>query len=87
MLHLVDLLRRDLSDAELLLLSGHLDEPRQEAAVVDERQPLVEVPVHVLQPVHAEARLAAQEYDHTLVSRWDETQQENITASTVVALQ
>eukprot|EP00976_Prorocentrum_cordatum_P094636 1189863-Prorocentrum_minimum.AAC.2 len=76
--HLVDLRRGDLPHAELLLLSWHLHEPRKEAAIIDERLPLA---------VHTEARFAAEEHDHALISRRNETKQENITASAVVALQ
>ena len=39
-LQLVDLLGCDLTSPQLLLLRGDFDEPRQEAAVLDEGLPL-----------------------------------------------
>jgi hypothetical protein len=47
-LELVDLVEGDGSCAELLLLGGHLDEPGQERAVLDQRGPLRRVPDNVL---------------------------------------
>ena len=44
LLHLVDLLGRDLARPELLLLQRNLHQPRQEATVLDQRLPLVRVP-------------------------------------------
>jgi hypothetical protein len=52
----------DLARAVLLLLERRLDEPWQEAAVVDQRQPLRQVPVHVRQVARVQARLAAEKH-------------------------
>jgi hypothetical protein len=52
----------DLARAVLLLLERRLDEPWQEAAVVDQRQPLRQVPVHVRQVARVQARLTAEKH-------------------------
>lgn len=87
LLQLVDLLRRDLACAQLLLLRWDLDEPRQEAAVLDERLPLRAVPVDVLEAALAGAGLTAQQHHHRVGLGGDEAQQEDVAAAAVVALE
>lgn len=59
LLQLVDLLGSDLPSPQLLLLRRDLDQPRQEAAVLDQGLPLRAVPVDVLKAALAGTGLPA----------------------------
>ena len=87
LLELIDLLRSHLPGAILLLLAGHLDQPGEKRAVLDQRLPLVRLPVEVLERALRSARLSTQQHHHRVRLCRYEAQQEHVPASAVVALQ
>jgi hypothetical protein len=68
-------------------LVTYLDEPREEAAIVDEGKPLCKVPIHVLQAGRISARIAAEEHHHRLSLGGNEPEKEHVLATAVVALE
>eukprot|EP01136_Pigoraptor_vietnamica_P001187 Opistho-1_new@27494 len=86
-LHALDLVRRDLPGAQLLVLAGHLDEPGEERVVVDDRLPLREIPVHVANASLRRARLTAEQHHDRVGLRGDEAKKEHIAATAVVTLE
>mmetsp|Transcript_18544 Transcript_18544/g.43512 ORF Transcript_18544/g.43512 Transcript_18544/m.43512 type:complete len:278 (+) Transcript_18544:2345-3178(+) len=87
LLQLVDLRGRNLACASLLLLRWHLHKPGEEAFVgIDQRQPLRQVPVHILETVGVQARLAAEQNHHRLRLGRNETKEKGVATTTVVAL-
>ncbi len=87
LLELVDLRLGEVPREEQLLLGRHLDEPREELAVLHEGVPLAELPVHVLQLRHRLHAHAAQQHHHRRAARRDEPQHERVLAAAVVALE
>eukprot|EP00162_Nutomonas_longa_P007159 comp17556_c0_seq1/m.29875 comp17556_c0_seq1/g.29875 ORF comp17556_c0_seq1/g.29875 comp17556_c0_seq1/m.29875 type:complete len:368 (+) comp17556_c0_seq1:373-1476(+) len=81
-----DLLSSDLACAHLLGLRRHLDEPRQERAVVNQRLPLG-VPVGVLECVAVETRVSAEQHDDAFVLFRNESEKKHILAAAVVAFE
>lgn len=65
LLEFVNLLGRDLTGPQLLLLGRDLHQPGQKAAVLDERLPLRAVPINVLQTALTRARLPNHTNTHT----------------------
>ena len=82
-----DLLRRDDSALGLLLSAGDLHQPGQKGAVANQWLPLARVPVEILQPRKAGARLTAEKNNHRLVLCRHEAQQEHVAAAASVAFQ
>lgn len=80
LLEFVDLRRRHL--ARRLVVRRHGDEPRQEGAIVDQRQPLLLVPVDVLETGRVRARLATQQHDDRLCFRRNEAEHEHVSRAT-----
>ena len=64
-----------------------MDEPGDEGLVRYQGHPQRQVPLHVLQAAHVQARVSAQQHDHGLVLGGDEAQEEHVPAAAVVALQ
>ena len=61
-------------------------QPRQQALVLQQRLPLGQVPVHVLQGLVVEAGLAAQQHDRRVRLRGHEPEQEDVLVPAVEAL-
>ena len=66
---------------------AHLDEPRQKLPILDERMPLGQLPIHVLESWNRFHADAAKQDDNAAAARGDETKDERVLASTVVTLQ
>mmetsp|Transcript_60655 Transcript_60655/g.130190 ORF Transcript_60655/g.130190 Transcript_60655/m.130190 type:complete len:241 (+) Transcript_60655:2513-3235(+) len=86
LLKLVDLRCSDLPGAHLLLRIWDLHEPREKRTVLYEGLPLTEVPIRVLQRVVRQTN-TAQEHNHGVALCGDESEEEDVTLATVVALQ
>mmetsp|Transcript_100099 Transcript_100099/g.215926 ORF Transcript_100099/g.215926 Transcript_100099/m.215926 type:complete len:332 (-) Transcript_100099:17-1012(-) len=86
LLQLVDLRGGDVPGPHLLLRVRDLDQPREEASVLDEGLPLSQVPVRVLQRIVGQAHAAKQNYDRVALGR-DEAKKEDVALAAVIALQ
>jgi hypothetical protein len=78
---------RDLPRTKFFLLGRVLDEPREEAAVIDQRLPHGEVPVLILCDRLRRAGLPTQEDDNRVCLGRDEPEEEHVPATAVVALE
>lgn len=67
------------------MLCGHFDEPSEEASVLDKRRPLGGIPDDVFGVGDGSARLTAEEHDDGLALCGDETEEEDILGTAVVA--
>jgi hypothetical protein len=86
----VDLGGSDLTRAHLLLRRRLLHEPGQEASVlINEWEPLGNIPLGILERRGRLGRtgIATQNNDNGLCLCWDESEDENVLATTIVAFQ
>ncbi|MES1919776.1 hypothetical protein MHBO_001547, partial [Bonamia ostreae] len=73
--------------ARHLALGRRLHEPGQEGALLDERDPLRQVPVHLLERVERETGLSAEQDDDGVGFGGDEAEKEDVLATAVEALE
>lgn len=65
----------------------NLNKPLQETSIIDKGTPLTQVPIHILQRIHVKTRFSAKKNNHTLCLGRNESEKEDIPASTIITLE
>jgi len=65
----------------------YLDEPWEEASVINEREPLRQVPIHILETSSVGTRVTAEENHYGFGLGGNESQKKHILATAIVAFE
>lgn len=65
-------------------VNTNLNKPLQETPIIDQRTPLAQIPVHILQCINVQARFPTEKNNNALCFSRYKPKQEHISASTIV---
>ena len=78
---------RNLPSSELFCIARHLDQPRQEATITDERLPLGQIPVLLTRARLLRTGLTTEEHHNRIGLGGNESQEKYVPRAAVVALE